>query len=104
MPDRPRKPLFPNPFYVILLLSSTAFVVTALAYVVSPWVGQNGGPNPGAPAGPASRALAAWFDRNGPMALGVEFVVMLASGILAMATDHWFPAKSPSARSGPETR
>ncbi len=102
MPDRPRKPLFPNPFYVILLLSSTAFVVTALAYFVSPWVGQKAAQDPGAGPGAGSRALAEWFDRNGPLALGVEFAVMLLFGVLAMVTDHWFPEKP--ARRGPESR
>jgi hypothetical protein len=102
MPDRARKPLFPNPFYAILLLSSTAFVVTALAYFVSPWVGQKAAANPGAAPGAGSRALAEWFDRNGPLALGVEFGVMLLFGVLAMATDHWFAAK-PAPR-GPDSR
>ena len=90
MADRPRKPLFPNPFYVLLLVSSTAFVVTALAYFVSPNVEQKaraGGPD--APDA-GSRALAAWFDRRGAQALGAEFAVMFASGLLAMATDRWF--------------
>lgn len=101
MGDRPRKPLFPNPFYLILLLVSTLFVVTALAYVVSPWVGADlaqagpvhGQAQRGRP-GPASLALADWLDRQGPLTLGVEFVVMLIFALLAMATDHWFAAKS----------
>jgi hypothetical protein len=94
MADRPRKPLFPNPFYVVLLLSSTAFVITALAYFVSPMVEQKALAQPGAAQGAASRTLAHWFDRNGPLALGVEFTVMFVFGVLAMATDHWFAPKA----------
>ena len=43
---------------------------------------------------PGSLALAGWLDRHGPLALGVEFVVMLVVRVLAMATDHWFPAEA----------
>ena len=99
MADRPRKPLFPNPFYVVLLLASTAFAVTALGYLVSPMVAEQGARKGAAGPGDGSRALAAWFDRNGPVALGVEFVIMLLFGLLAMATDHWFPSRP--ARAGP---
>ena len=100
MADRPRKPLFPNPFYVVLMVTSTLFVLTALAYVVSPYVGVDAnGVRQAAKPGAASLALAAWLDRYGPLALGVEFVLMLAFGLLAMATDQWFPSKGQ--RSGP---
>jgi len=94
MGDRPRKPLFPNPFYVGLLVASTLFVMTALAYAVSPWVGANpdGVPLAKRP-GAASLALANWLDRRGPLALAVEFLLMLIFGLLAMATDRWFTAK-----------
>ena len=85
MQARPVKPLFPNPFYVLVLVASTLFVVTALAYLISPLVQGSG------PAG--RETIAGWFDRHAPLALGVEFAVMLISGALAMATDHWFPAR-----------
>src|SRR4051812_16798220 len=88
MADRPPKPLFPNPFYVVLLVTSTLFVITALAYVVSPWVGADAaGGRQAVKPGAASRALADWLDRRGPLVLGVEFVLMLVFGLLAMATD-----------------
>lgn len=100
MADRPQKPLFPNPFYVVLMLTSTLFVVTALAYVVSPYIGVDAnGVRQAARPGVSSLALAAWLDRNGPMALGVEFALMLVFGLLAMATDQWFPSKAQ--QSGP---
>jgi hypothetical protein len=102
MAERPRKPLFPNPFYVVLLLASTAFVVTALGYFVSPMVEQQALAQRGAGPGPGSRALAAWFDRNGPFSLGVEFALMFVFGVLAMATDHWFPSKPPRNVQGPQ--
>jgi hypothetical protein len=86
-PRRAGKRLFPNPFYALLLVVSTCFVVTILGYLVAPTVhGQAGGA--GRPGG-----LADWLERRGPAALGVEFAVMLAAALLAMATDRWFPEK-----------
>ena len=89
--------MFPNPFYVVLLVSSTAFVVTALAYLVSPSAIDHPRARPG------SRAVAAWLDRLGPIALAVEFVVMVVFALLAMATDRWFPSRAPrrGATTGP---
>lgn len=94
MADRPRKALFPNPFYLLLITASTVFVLTALGYLVSPNVQQQAAHRPG--AGPASLALADWLDRNAPTALAVEFAVMLVAGLLAMATDRWFPSRPAS--------
>ena len=79
-----------NPFYVLLLAVSTLVVVTALAYLVSPSVLARA-PRGGSPA-------AEWLDRHGPLALGIEFAVMLVSGILAMATDRLFSGAAPKAR------
>src|SRR5690348_14829485 len=90
-----RKRLFPNPFYVVLLVSSTAFVLSALLFYISPFVIERGLQRPAAAPGPGSRALVAWLDRHGPFALAIEFAVMLASAVLAMATDHWFPSRPP---------
>lgn len=104
MPDAPRKPLFPNPFYFVTLVASTAFVITCLAYFVSPWVGQKAAANPGAGPGPGSLALAAWFDRNGTLALGIEFAVMLVFSVLAMVTDQKVAAKSESRKGGRDSR
>ena len=88
MTEPPRKKLFPNPFYVLLLAASTLFVLTVLAYLVIATVLQQPA---GRPAGPRwASDLAGWVDRRGPLALAAEFVVMLASGLLAMATDRWF--------------
>jgi hypothetical protein len=98
MADRPRKTLFrpANPFYVLLVVASTLFTVTALGYLIGPSVEQRalvhkaGGPGrPGA----GSLALTAWLDRNGPGVLAVEIGAMFVTGVLAMATDRWFTSR-----------
>jgi hypothetical protein len=99
MTEQPRRrEVFSNPFFVILLIASTLFVLTVLAYLVSPYVIA---PRPGRPpTGEGSIALALWLDAHAPMALGVEFAVMLAMGILAMATDRWFSPRWRSRQAG----
>jgi hypothetical protein len=103
MTAQPRKlEVFANPFFVILLGASVLFVLTSLGYCVSMYVLQ---PQPGESAdvnGTMSVSLAKWLDRNAPWALAVEFLVMLISGITAMATDHWFSPKSKRHRPGVE--
>ena len=97
MPDPASPPKSrPNPFFVLLLAASTAFAITA-------WVGYVGPLLAKAPANPQQaapgadpNALADWFTRWGTLALTVEFAVMFASGILAMATDKWFAARAKS--------
>jgi hypothetical protein len=97
MADRPPRALFPNPFYVILLVASTVFTVTALAYLIGPSVEQRAlARAPAGRPGAGSLALTAWLDRNGPYVLGVEIGVMFVSAILAMLTDRWFPSRGPS--------
>jgi hypothetical protein len=90
------KRLFPNPFYVLLLAASVLFVLTTFGYLVAPLVHVQAGA-----AGADARGPAAWLDRNAPTALGAEFAVMLAAGLLAMATDRWFPAKPAPTRKDP---
>jgi hypothetical protein len=79
-------PVLANPFYVGLMVTSTLFVVTALGYLVTPYVSQAGQ----AAQGQASRAFAAWLDAHGPLILAVEFMIMLLSGVLAMTTEDYF--------------
>src|SRR6516165_7989663 len=81
-----KNPLFANPFFAALVAVSILFVVTVLGYLVAPYALN---PRP-VVQGDASRAFALWLDRQGPLMLGVEFVVMLLAGILAMVTDDWF--------------
>jgi hypothetical protein len=83
---------FSNPFFNVMLATSVIFVVTVLAYLVSPAVlapkPAEGGPGAG------SMAMAQWFDRNGPMVLAIEFIVMLVTGVVAMVADPWFSVRS----------
>ena len=85
-----KNPVFANPFFLALLVVSTLFVVTALGYLVAPYAMGAGQ----APQGEASRSFAAWLDRRGPVVLAIEFLMMLATGVLAMGTDDWFSAKT----------
>jgi hypothetical protein len=87
-----KNPVFANPFYVGLMVVSTLFVVTALGYLVAPNVLRPGQ----AAQGESSRAFAAWLDRYGPLILGIEFLIMLVSGVLAMVTDDWFSGVTTS--------
>ena len=94
-----KKPLYPNPFYVVLVVASTAFVVTVLGYLVAPMVQQKStNPAPGATVpGAGSIALAAWFDRWAVTLIAVEIVAMIVCGLLAMASDRWFAPKDDAA-------
>ena len=83
-----KNPLFTNPFFATLVVVSIVFVVTILGYLAAPYAIN---PRPVAQS-EVSRAFALWIDRHGPMILGVEFVVMLVTGVLAMVTDDWFSA------------
>jgi len=82
---RPTKnPFFTNPFFMVLLVASIVFIVSALGYLMCPYVLEK------AAAETSSRRFAAWLDARGPLIMSIEFVVMLASAITAMATDDWF--------------
>jgi hypothetical protein len=37
-----------------------------------------------------SPRFARWLDRNGPLALGIEFLAMFVAAVAMMATDRWF--------------
>lgn len=87
-----RPEVFSNPFFVILLAASVAFLLTTFGYLVSPYILA---PDPARPRPrPGSIAMAGWLDRHGPLLLGVEVGVMLVAGLLAMITDPWFSRKS----------
>jgi hypothetical protein len=90
-PPRKRE-IFANPFFAILLAASVVFVLTVLAYLSSAWVLD---PKPGAPPrDPRSIAFAEWLDRDAPMVLGCEILIMLGTGVLAMVFDPWFSARA----------
>ncbi len=93
MKARPRR-RFPNVFYGALLLVSTLFVMTALAYLTVPVIALKASEDPAAVSdNPATPAIAAWLDRNGPLLLSGQFGVMLALGLVAMASDEWFESR-----------
>lgn len=87
-----------NPFYAIVIATGVAFVVTALAYLVSPMI-LEAARSEGRQDTPA---LARWLDRQGPTALGVELVAMLVAGVAAMATDSWFTRRDGGPPRDPE--
>ena len=89
---RRKREIFANPFYAILLLASVVFVLTVLAYLASAGVlkSEPGGP----PQSARSIAVGEWLDRNAPIALGIEILIMLSAGVLAMVFDPWFSARS----------
>jgi len=98
MPNgRPGKnPFFTNPFFMVFLGASVAFVVSALAYLVSSYAIQKGAP------GSASRLLGEWLDAWGPVLLSVEFALMVVAAITAMVTDDLFSASTGSGESAPQ--
>jgi hypothetical protein len=95
----PRKPLYPNPFYVLVVLAGTAFVITTLGWLVAPMIQQKAHrvAAGGAAPSPGSLAMAAWLDRWAVTALTIELVVLIVAGLLAMAADRWFPGKAKRA-------
>jgi hypothetical protein len=96
MAERPVKRLFPNPFYVLLLVASTLFVLTILGYLAVPSVlAQANEPGRDTAGSPGAVRLLDAFNRGAPMILAVECGVMIVSGLLAMATDRWFGAPKP---------
>jgi hypothetical protein len=86
--SRPKREVFANPFFVVMMAASVVFVLTVLAYLISPAVLEANPAKP--PPSAQSLAMAAWVDRNAPWVLAVEFAIMLVTGVLAMVTDPWF--------------
>jgi hypothetical protein len=95
-----KSPVLANPFYLALIVISTLFVMTTLGYLVAPNLLE---------AGPvrrseASLAIATWLDRHGPLILGIEFLGMLVTGVLAMITDQWVSEEPGSRTRGGDFR
>ncbi len=88
-----RREVFSNPFFVVLLVASVLFVLTVTLWLFTTWR-VTARPQPG----PGVVALARWLDSRSPLLVGVEFAVMLVSGVVAMLTDPWFSPKSKSKR------
>jgi hypothetical protein len=93
-----KREIFANPFFVIMMGASVVFVLTVLGYIVSGIVLEPQGAIASMlarrPPGPGSLKAAEWLDRNAPLALAVEFGVMLTSAVVAMVADPWFSPKS----------
>jgi hypothetical protein len=87
-----KREVFANPFFVVLMAASVVFVLTVLAYLISPAVLEADPAKP--PPSPGSLAMAAWIDRNAPWVLAAEFATMLVTGVVAMVTDPWFSPRS----------
>jgi hypothetical protein len=92
-----KREVFANPFFVVMMAASVAFVLTVLAYLVSASVlepgalgGNESSSLPKHARTASSLATAAWLDRNAPWVLAVELGVMLITGVVAVATDRWF--------------
>ncbi len=85
-----RKPLYPNPFYVVLVFSSTALAITMFAWLVVPYIQERAAQGKG---GAGSLALANWIDRNSVWLLTIELALIVISGIMAMVSDQWFRSK-----------
>lgn len=93
MPPNPSKVVFPNPFYVLLVVVSSIFLITVLAYLIGPYIQQQKLDQPNAGPSPLSTIMTSWLERHGPLALAAEFGVMLVAALLAMGFDHKFPQK-----------
>jgi len=87
-----------NPFYMLLLLISVAFVVTALAYAVVPVLEQKAreaGEEP--PPSPFRDSL----REDGWKWLLYEVGAMIVVGLLSMGLDRWRRYKQENARAKP---
>jgi hypothetical protein len=93
-----KRAIFANPFFVVLQGTSVIFVLTVLAYLISPYVLEAAARRPPNAGALGSIAWAIWFDRNAPLVLSIELVVMLLMGTLAMATESWFSPRSKPGR------
>jgi|GEM_PF-1544915 len=62
----------PNPFYALLLICSTAFVITGLALAVVPW-----------------DQLPDWLRKYGWQLVLVEMLLVIVTGLASMALDRW---------------
>lgn len=91
MAARSTRSASPNPFYVLLLVVSTAFVLSVLAYLIAPAVKQQAAePAAGTQAPSAgSVALASWIEANAPRLIAVELGLMIVTGLLAILLEQF---------------
>jgi hypothetical protein len=78
-----------NPFFGLVVLSGTAFCITAFAYGVMAVRDIR----PGDPGGAVTRSgitLMHWLDRHGFVMMMVELGILAAATFLAMGTDGYW--------------
>lgn len=75
-----------NPFYVLLLFVSVAFIVTVLAYAVVPWDQQP-----------------AWLQQHGWQLLLVEVGLLIVFGLLSIGLDRIRTVQKDAASAEPIT-
>jgi hypothetical protein len=91
-----------NPFYILLLLASLLFVVTAVAYAVLPVLEQNAS-DAGRPLGPSPFREA--LRRDGWLWLLAELAALTVFGLLSMGLDRLRTLqKKPAEDTIPPTR
>ncbi len=91
MPPSLRNVKPPNILYVVMLVTSTLFVMTILSWLMVPALktiqAQDKAKGQAARVDNRSLEFADWVDRNATSLLTYEFIVMLVSGSVAMGLD-----------------
>jgi len=86
----PSSRAFANPFYVLVVVSGVAFLLTATSYGVMAFR------EIGGPAADSDSLLLTFLDRQGIVLMAVELGVLLLASVLAMATDgRWERRAAP---------
>ena len=76
-----------NPFYVLVVLTGLAFVLSALFYVVT--LVRLQAPNGAASGSESANPLLAFFERQGEWLLLWEAAALALAAFLAMGLDRW---------------
>lgn len=97
MSTGPGRGVLANPFFVVLMIVSTAFMVTVMLLFVDTLRQQ---PDVSAARAAVASPLSTWLESHGMTALLVQFGLMFVSGVLAMALDHKFSPASARKDSG----
>jgi hypothetical protein len=81
-----------NPFYIVLLVAGTLFVITACAYVVMTVSARD--TSLGRQEDPASQRFVAIVDQYGFAALMIELGVLAGATFAAIATDEYWQRRA----------
>lgn len=85
-----------NPFYVVLVLASIAFTITACAYGVMTVRALK--PDPAAAASEHEDGLLDFLNRHGAPLLFVELAVLGISAVLAMSTEQYWSNRNAATK------